>query len=69
MHHMTRGVFSRQWWFGGQLLGVVVPIAFGVGTLSGSPQWVAAAGGVAAAAGIYLADDAFVKAGQSVPLS
>ncbi len=69
MHHMTRGAFSRQWWVGGQLVGVLVPVAFGIGTLSGSPQWVAAIGGVAAAAGIYFADDAFVKAGQSVPLS
>jgi Fe-S-cluster-containing dehydrogenase component/formate-dependent nitrite reductase membrane component NrfD len=69
MHHMTKGVFSRQWWLGGQLLGVAVPIAMAVGTLSGSPQWVAALGGVAAAAGVYFADDAFVKAGQSVPLS
>ncbi len=69
LHHMTKGAFSRQWWLGGQLLGVLVPIAFGLGTLSGSPQWVAALGGLAAGAGIYFADDAFVKAGQSVPLS
>ena len=69
MHHMTRGVFSRQWWLGGQLVGVIVPVVFGAGTLNGSPQWVAALGGLAAAAGIYFADDAFVKAGQSVPLS
>ena len=48
---------------------MIVPIAFGVGTLNGSPQWVAGLGGLAAAAGIYFADDAFVKAGQSVPLS
>ena len=51
------------------MVGVLIPVAFGVGTLSGSPQWLAALGGVAAAAGIYFADDAFVKAGQSVPLS
>jgi Fe-S-cluster-containing dehydrogenase component/formate-dependent nitrite reductase membrane component NrfD len=69
MHHMTRGAFSRQWWWGGQVLGVLVPVSFGVGTLSGSPLWVAVLGGLAAAAGIWFADDAFVKAGQSVPLS
>ncbi|HEY5684346.1 MAG TPA: 4Fe-4S dicluster domain-containing protein [Acidimicrobiia bacterium] len=69
MRHMTRGVFSRQWWLGGQLVGVIVPVVFGAGTLNGSPEWVAALGGLAAAAGIYFADDAFVKAGQSVPLS
>ncbi len=69
VHHMTKGVFAREWWLGGQVLGVVVPVAFGAGTLSGSPAWVAALGGLAAAAGVWFADDAFVKAGQSVPLS
>jgi formate-dependent nitrite reductase membrane component NrfD/NAD-dependent dihydropyrimidine dehydrogenase PreA subunit len=69
LHHMTRGAFSRQWWLGGQALGVAVPILCGIGALSGSPDWVGAIGAVAVAAGIYFADDAFVKAGQSVPLS
>lgn len=69
MHHMTKGAFARQWWLGGQVLGVLVPVSFGVGTLSGSPTWVAGLGGLAAAAGVWCADDAFVKAGQSVPLS
>jgi Fe-S-cluster-containing dehydrogenase component len=69
MHHMTRGVFSSQWWVGGQLLGVVVPVAAGIAVIAGGPTFLAALGGIAAAAGIYFADDAFVKAGQSVPLS
>jgi Fe-S-cluster-containing dehydrogenase component/Ni/Fe-hydrogenase subunit HybB-like protein len=69
VHHMTRGAFARQWWWGGQVLGVLIPVSFGIGTLSGSPAWVAGLGGLAAAAGIWFADDAFVKAGQSVPLS
>ena len=69
MHHMTKGAFSRQWWLGGQLVGVIVPVSFGSGYLSGSPLWVAVLGGLAAMAGIWFADDAFVKAGQSVPLS
>ena len=33
------------------------------------PDWFGAIGGLAAMAGIWFADDAFVKAGQSVPLS
>ena len=37
--------------------------------LAGGPTWIGAAGGLAAAAGIWFADNAFVKAGQSVPLS
>lgn len=69
MHHLTKGVFSRQWWLGGQLLGVALPILFGSGFLAGSPLWVAALGGVSAWAGIWFADDAMVRAGQSVPLS
>jgi hypothetical protein len=48
---------------------VVVPFAFGVGYLSGSPLWVSLLGGAGAMIGIWFADDAFVKAGQSVPLS
>jgi len=69
VHHMTRGRFAREWWLGGQLLGVAFPIALGAGFLGGAPLWVGAVGGAAAMAGIWFADDAFVKAGQSVPLS
>jgi formate-dependent nitrite reductase membrane component NrfD len=69
VHHMTRGAFAREWWLGGQLLGVLIPIVLGGLYLAGAEPWVGALGGVAAAAGIWFADDAFVKAGQSVPLS
>ncbi len=69
VHHMTRGEFAREWWAGGQLLGVAVPIALGAVFLGGAELWVGALGGVGAMAGIWFADDAFVKAGQSVPLS
>ncbi len=70
VHHMTRGRFARQWWLGGLLLGVAVPIVLGGLTATGAlGAWAGAVGGLAAAAGIYFADDALVKAGQSVPLS
>jgi len=70
MHHLTQGVYSLEWWAGGQLLGVVLPLALGVIAVSGAgPDWLAALGGLAAMAGIWFSDDAFVKAGQSVPLS
>jgi formate-dependent nitrite reductase membrane component NrfD len=69
VHHMTRGRFAREWWFGGQLIGVVVPIVLGIVFLGGAGLWAGAIGGLAACAGIWFADDAFVKAGQSVPLS
>ncbi len=70
MHHMTRGRYATEWWVGGQLVGVAAPVAFGALVLAGvASTWLAALGGLAAAAGIWFADDAFVKAGQSVPLS
>jgi formate-dependent nitrite reductase membrane component NrfD len=69
VHHMTRGAFAREWWLGGQLFGVLVPIVLGAVFLAGAGLWVGAIGGLAACAGIWFADDAFVKAGQSVPLS
>ena len=69
-HHMVRGRFATEWWVGGQLLGVVAPLLFGGLVLAGlGPDWLAGLGGLAAAAGIWFSDDAFVKAGQSVPLS
>ena len=70
MHHMTRGAYAGQWWVGGQLFGIALPIAAGIAFLAGGlPLWVAAFAGVSAWAGIWFADDAMVKAGQSVPIS
>jgi hypothetical protein len=71
MHHLTRGAHSKEWWLGGQLLGVIAPLVLGLAFLVGAgvPLWVSQLGGLAALAGIWFADDAFVKAGQSVPLS
>ena len=69
MHHLTRGHVSRQWLLGGQVLGVVAPIALGGLSLSSGQDWLAPVGGLAAMAGIWFADDAMVKAGQAVPLS
>ncbi len=69
VHHMTRGAFAREWWLGGQVLGVLVPIVLGALYLGGADLWIGALGGVGACAGIWFADDAFVKAGQSVPLA
>ena len=69
VHHMTKGAYAREWWIGGQVIGVVIPIVLGAVVIAGAPLWVGALGGVAAMAGIWFADDAFVKAGQAVPLS
>ena len=67
-HHMTRGAFATEWWRG-QLLAVVVPILAAILVLNGGSSITGIAGALAAMAGVFLADDAFVKAGQSVPLS
>jgi Fe-S-cluster-containing dehydrogenase component/formate-dependent nitrite reductase membrane component NrfD len=69
MHHMTRGHFAAEWWLGGQAVGVMIPVVLGIAMLAGGALWLGALGGIAAAAGIWFADNAFVKAGQSVPLS
>ena len=67
-HHLTRGAFSAEWW-SGLALSAVVPVVLGVAVLAGGTVWFGALGGVAGMVGIWLVDDAFVKAGQSVPLS
>ncbi len=66
-HHMTRGAYAVEWWSGA----VLVVISAGLGALvaAGVDPWVGAVGGVAAGAGVFLLDDAMVKAGQAVPLS
>ena len=69
MHHMTKGHFAREWWVGGQLVGVVLPIALGALALANGQDLVAVLGGLGAMAGIWFADDALVRAGQAVPLS
>ncbi len=71
LFHLTRGAWAREWWLGGHLLGVLVPVvAGGVFLLRGADaSWVAMIGGVVGMVGLWLADDAFVRAGQSPPLS
>ncbi len=71
LHHLTRGAYAREWWWGGQLIGVVLPLVLGVAILAGLGEagWLLGVGGLAAAVGMWFADDAFVRAGQSVPLS
>ena len=53
------------------MIGVIVPLVLGIAFLAGSGDvwWLAAVGGPAALVGIWCADDAYVRAGQSVPLS
>ena len=68
---MTRGRYAAQFWFGGILNGLVVPAALlTVALVVDTPgPWPAALAGVAALFGMFAYEDAFVRAGQSVPLS
>ncbi|MCJ7437899.1 MAG: polysulfide reductase NrfD [Acidimicrobiia bacterium] len=68
---MTRGRYAARFWLGGVLLGLVVPGALVVVALAAGSGGVALSAAAAAFAIVGLAayEDAFVRAGQSVPLS
>jgi len=68
---MTRGRYAQQFWWGGVLVGLVVPALFMILDLTngGTSAPLAAAAGVFALVGMFAYEDAFVRAGQSVPLS
>jgi Fe-S-cluster-containing dehydrogenase component/formate-dependent nitrite reductase membrane component NrfD len=68
---MTRGAYANQFWLGGLLLGIAVPAVLLVMSLAvdGVGPVPAAGAGLAALLGMFAYEDAFVRAGQSVPLS
>jgi Fe-S-cluster-containing dehydrogenase component/formate-dependent nitrite reductase membrane component NrfD len=67
--NLTRDLHARRFWLGGVGLGVVAPaLLAALFLLTGAPAVLAAAGAVALA-GVWLYEDAWVRAGQSVPLS
>jgi len=68
VHHLTEGRYAGEYRLG-LVLGVLVPLLAAGAVLAGAVTVLGAIGGVAASIGIWLADDAFVRAGQSVPLS
>jgi Fe-S-cluster-containing dehydrogenase component/formate-dependent nitrite reductase membrane component NrfD len=68
---MTRGKYAKQFWWGGILVGLVLPAAAIIVSLAAdidSPT-IAAVAGVLALIGLFAYEDSFVRAGQSVPLS
>jgi Fe-S-cluster-containing dehydrogenase component/formate-dependent nitrite reductase membrane component NrfD len=68
---MTRGKYAGQFWFGGILNGLLVPaglLVFALAADTTSP-WPAACAAAAALFGLFAYEDAYVRAGQSVPLS
>ncbi len=70
VHAMTRGEHAT-WYRAGGALGVVVPAALVAIALAAdvTSPGLAAVAGVSALAGMFLSETAFVRAGQSVPLS
>jgi formate-dependent nitrite reductase membrane component NrfD len=68
---MTNGAYAGQFWWGGVVVGLLVPAAATTVALAADvdgPGLVAVAG-LAALVGMFAYEDAFVRAGQSVPLS
>jgi formate-dependent nitrite reductase membrane component NrfD len=67
---MTRGDRAVAFWALGVGIGMVVPLVLAIlGLVGADAAAVTVAAGVAALAGLYPFEDAFVSAGQAVPLS
>lgn len=68
---MTRGRYAQRFWLGGVVLGLLVPIVLTAIALSadGAASGLSAVAGLAALVGLFAYEDAYVRAGQSVPLS
>jgi Fe-S-cluster-containing dehydrogenase component/formate-dependent nitrite reductase membrane component NrfD len=68
--NLYRDLFAWRFWLGGIVTGLVGPMALASGYLIiGHGAGLLAVGGVLALAGLWLYEDAWVRAGQSVPLS
>jgi hypothetical protein len=65
---MTHGEYKSRFW-GSVFVGLVLAGALAILALIADSWILAFAGGIAAIAGLALYEDAFVRAGQSVPLS
>ena len=70
VHNMMRGP-QASWFWAGVLLGIVIPAVLLIIDRAGdvATPALAAVAGVSAVIGMFLAETAFVRAGQSVPLS
>ena len=67
--NLWRDLYAREFWLGGMALGLALPAALVAAfLLSGAPALLALAG-AAALAGLWFYEDAWIRAGQSVPLS
>lgn len=71
VHEMTSGAYATQFWVGGIAVGLILPGSIAIVDLAAdvTSPGLLAAGGLAALIGMFAYEDAFVRAGQSVPLS
>lgn len=71
MIEMTRGAYAARFWIGGILFGLVIPGALMgmVGIFDVGGPTIPAVAGISALVGMFAYEDAYVRAGQSVPLS
>jgi len=68
-HNLWRDRFAERFWLGGIACGLAVPALFGVAYLAVGGRALLASGGLLALVGLWCYEDAWVRAGQSVPLS
>jgi Fe-S-cluster-containing dehydrogenase component/formate-dependent nitrite reductase membrane component NrfD len=68
---LTRGAYAGRFWLGGVLAGIVAPAAVVAIALAAdvTSPWPTAVAGALALVGLFAYEDAFIRAGQSVPLS
>lgn len=67
--NMTKHLYAKRFWIGGIVVGLVLPAGLGAAFLAGGGIGLLAAGGALALVGLWCYEDAWVRAGQSVPLS
>lgn len=67
--NLWRDRFAASFWLGGVVLGLVLPAGLGTTFLIAGGTGFLAAAGACALAGLWFYEDAWVRAGQSVPLS
>ncbi len=67
--NLYRGQFARRYWLGGVFTGLVAPIGLAAAYLAAGGAAFLAASSVLALIGLWFYEDAWVRAGQSVPLS
>jgi formate-dependent nitrite reductase membrane component NrfD len=67
--NLHRDLYAMRFWAGGIACGLAAPAALDAAFLAGAGSGTLAAAGALALAGLWLYEDAWVRAGQSVPLS